>query len=210
MLTGSTLSASGVIVLKTEDRLLGNLFFPPSELVNAPYIQDFDLNDDGRIDFTLRKRIFTTGAQSISLADTSGTSRFVYSSERIASLDQSFLIGPTLANNSMTLRLTFGAGSEVLAENSEGLQFGEFVNFETSYLGFEFQADTGTHYGYAEITDQGANGFVIESVAWESEPGESILTGAQPAIPEPSTSVLCSICAFFLLGRRHRHNQECC
>jgi len=196
-----TTASPGAIVLDPEARLLGNLFFPPREFVNAPSHLDFDVNDDGQTNFTLRKSV-NIGHQRIALRDLSETSRFVYSPEFVAALDEGVEIGPILGDPTKEFRFTNQIGSETLGGKTAGLFFGEFLGEKTAYLGFEFQAATGTHYGYARITDQGASGMIIESVAWESTPGKSILTGA---VPEPSTSLLLGMAVATGLARRKRN-----
>jgi len=196
-----TTASPGAIVLDPEVRLLGNLFFPPRELINGPYVLNFDLNEDGLIDFTLATSA-NIGHIGVFLKALPETSRFVYSPEFVAALDEGFEIGPILGDPTKEFRFTNQIGSETLGSNAEGLFFGEFLGEKTAYLGFEFQAATGTHYGYARITDQGASGMIIESVAWESTPGKSILTGA---VPEPSTSLLLGMAVATGLARRKRN-----
>ena len=75
---------------------------------------------------------------------------------------------------------------------------GNFVG-ETAYLGFRFQGDEGTHYGYALFTDTTDRGTTILATAWESEPGQPIVAGA---IPEPSSSMITLLGSFLLLRRK--------
>ena len=197
-------TSTGAIILDTEDRLLGNLCFPPQEFINAPYNHDFDFDRNGEIDFSLRKIVSPfSESEGIRLIDLNLTTRFVYSPDFVSSLDEGFEVGPILSDPTKALRDINGPGSPVLAAISDRFRFGEFSGNRTSYLGFEFQAETGTHYGYLEITDQGFNGMIIESVAWESTPGKSILTGA---IPEPSSSLLLGITLTAFIGGRKRAN----
>ena len=202
LFTASALPASSAIVLDTEVRLLGNLFFPPDHRVLAPYNLDFDVNQDGRIDFAIRKIVGSfTGAEVIRLIEMDPHTRFVYSSDFVASLEADFEVRPFLTDPSKELRFALGPGSETLAATQESIRFGEFFGNRTSYLGFEFQADTGTHYGYLQIVDQGSNGLIIERTAWESTPGKSILTGA---IPEPTTPAFLAVVGILGLARRSR------
>ena len=65
---------------------------------------------------------------------------------------------------------------------------GEGSFFEkTGYLGFRFEGDEGTHYGYVQLNGKRVWDFEILSYAYESEPNTAIITGA---IPEPSTSFI--------------------
>ena len=115
---------------------------------------------------------------------------------------EGFEIGPVLQDPTKEFRFTNQVGSATLGAETESIFFGEFLGGNTAYLGFEFQAATGTHYGYAKITDQNASGIIVESVAWESTPGKSILTGA---VPEPSTSLLLGMAVATGLARRKRN-----
>jgi hypothetical protein len=193
-------TSSGAIILDTEDRLLGNLFFLPDENILAPNDLDFDINRDGQIDFTLIKRV-SLSSEGMGLVETSGNTRFVSSPNFVASLEKDFQVGPALGGPAANFRIA--SGTEILGAIVDNVPFGEFFGDKTSYLGFEFQAETGTHYGYAEITAQGASGMIIESVAWESTPGESILTGA---IPEPSSSLLLGLAVAASVMRRKRNH----
>ena len=196
----SALPASSAIILDTEVRLLGNLFFPPDNRVLAPYDLDFDVNQDGQVDFSLIKRV-NIGSEGMRVVEELGRSRFVYSRDFVASLQFGFEVGPVITDPSRELRFALGPGSETLAATQQSIRFGEFFGNRTSYLGFEFQADTGTHYGYLQIVDQGSNGLIIERTAWESTPGKSILTGA---IPEPSVSALFGVMVLLGLAKRRR------
>ena len=196
----SALPASSAIILDTEVRLLGNLFFPPDNRVLAPYDLDFDVNQDGQVDFSLIKRV-NIGSEGMRVVEELGRSRFVYSRDFVASLQFGFEVEPVITDPSRELRFAVGPGSETLAATQQSIRFGEFLGNRTSYLGFEFQADTGTHYGYLQIVDQGSNALSIELTAWESNPGKSILTGA---IPEPSVSTLFGVMVLLGLARRRR------
>lgn len=69
------------------------------------------------------------------------------------------------------------------------------------FLGFRFEGDEGTHYGYVEIRGHESSRFTLLSYAWESTPETAIITGA---IPEPSNSLLL-VLASMLLWKRSSH-----
>lgn len=196
-----TLPGQAAIILDTETRLLGNLFFPPDENIRGSYELNFDLNGDNQVDFGLGFFISRVGSRGSGVFDPSGTTRFVYANDNLASLEGGFELGPDLIDPFREFRSTIGPGSETLASVIQNIRYGEFFGGGTSYLGFEFQADTATHYGYLEITNQGASGLIIEKSAWESTPGKSIVTGG---IPEPSTCLLVSLAIATGLTRRKR------
>ncbi|MGC6458519.1 MAG: PEP-CTERM sorting domain-containing protein [Akkermansiaceae bacterium] len=77
---------------------------------------------------------------------------------------------------------------------------GNFVG-ETAYLGFRFEGEQGTHYGYALFTDTFSKGTTILATAWESEPDTPIIAGA---IPEPSSALLAIIGTLLGISRRKR------
>ena len=80
---------------------------------------------------------------------------------------------------------------------------GNFVG-ETAYLGFRFEGEEGTHYGYALFTDTFSKGTTILATAWESEPNTSIIAGA---IPEPSSVLLVGIAGLLGITRRKRRDE---
>lgn len=79
-----------------------------------------------------------------------------------------------------------------------------YPGFETlrAFVGIEFEANDGTHYGYLDITipPRGRGGF-INGWAYESEPGKSITTRF---IPEPSIAMTTLLGIFSFSLRRRR------
>jgi hypothetical protein len=71
---------------------------------------------------------------------------------------------------------------------------------QTGFVGVEFSIEGETHYGYIEAISGQANGGILYSWAYESEPGKAILAGT---IPEPSTS-LYSLMGIMITIRRKR------
>lgn len=104
-----------------------------------------------------------------------------------------------------------------LAEDYIGMQLSD------AYIGVEFEAEDGIHYGWIRFTGfplmafpilnedgtfsgdylRGLNqpGGYIHSWAWETEPGKAIVAGA---VPEPGSSILGGIAALGLLAKRRR------
>ena len=75
---------------------------------------------------------------------------------------------------------------------------------EDAYLGFEFEGDDGTHYGWLRIHEFAGVGGFFREYAYNDTPGESILAGQ---IPEPSSVALVGSGLVALFGRRRRNNQ---
>ncbi len=104
----------------------------------------------------------------------------------------------------------FGGGLLTAARDSHTigeppLTVGYFTGLESAYLGFQFQQNSETHYGWVRLGCPIAELNVgwIYDYAYELLPGASILAGA---VPEPSTWALLSAggILFGLLGRGKR------
>ncbi|MGJ3242546.1 MAG: hypothetical protein ACFE0O_06280 [Opitutales bacterium] len=82
--------------------------------------------------------------------------------------------------------LTYASGDLIgSAAGGQGWSLGD-----TGFIGFKFTANSGsdTHYGWAEITIDGAfagSGYIIHDAWYNSTPGAAITVGA---IPEPETA----------------------
>jgi len=77
-----------------------------------------------------------------------------------------------------------------------------YTPFETrrSFLGVEFEADGGIHYGYFDITmNPRSTGGIINGWAYESEPGVAITT---TFVPEPGSSAMLALSGLLIVRRR--------
>lgn len=82
---------------------------------------------------------------------------------------------------------------------------GPWAGIENGYMGLEFEADGQTYYGWARITaDYDDIYVVIHEWAYESTPGISIAAGATGVIPEPATVTLVCIGGLGLVICRRR------
>jgi hypothetical protein len=75
---------------------------------------------------------------------------------------------------------------------------------EDAFLGFEFQAEDGTHYGWIRIHEFAGVGGFFREYAYNDIPGASILAGQ---IPEPSTTALLIGGLVHVIARRRRNNR---
>lgn len=74
------------------------------------------------------------------------------------------------------------------------VSFGPWAGVESGYMGLEFEADGETYYGWARISaDYDDIYVVIHEWAYESTPGIGIAAGATGVIPEPATFTLLCI-----------------
>ena len=90
----------------------------------------------------------------------------------------------------------FLGGYNSFGDVGEG-DFGE----QQGFVGFRFEGDEGTRYGYVELRGSETGHFSLLSYAWESTPETAIITGA---IPEPSTAFLLML-ATGLFWKRRSH-----
>lgn len=86
---------------------------------------------------------------------------------------------------------------------------GPWAGIENGYMGLEFEADGQTYYGWARITaDYDDIYVVIHEWAYESTPGISIAAGATGVIPEQATVTLICIGGFGLVICRRRRTHK--
>ncbi len=164
---------------------------------------DFDFNEDGSTDLSF---LASLSQFHFIVSDPSSTSLVANSTSSggPAPLSEGDFIGAYDEFDTLFLRpLSEGGGGLSFAFDSGGgvITGGAFLGL-IAYMGFEFQADDGNHFGYILIRESGGGfgGFFLES-GYETEPGLGLRAGA---IPEPSVSAILVIGAAGLLFRRRR------
>ena len=199
-----SLPASGVVIYQTSDIRVGNI------LADPPYVRSFqmDVNNDGHIDWGLQTSATETFSNIRVVAPTN--TLFIYRTptglllNELAPLSEDETIGAILGDPDFRFLNTVEAFAGVLAsgggDGGPGAPRGPFY-MNNAYLGFRFEAATGSHYGYALLQDITSSSAIIAAYAWESEPNTAILAGA---IPEPSAPLLLGLASLLMIGKRAR------
>ena len=162
----------------------------------------YDLNQDGMVDL-----MFTASASTFRFTVSGpGTTSILVDPMAISPgptpLSRGYEIGLLGESDVLEFRLlSLGGGLLSFVFEGEGgtVTGGPFLNQE-AYLGFQFEADDGVHFGYALIREFGGLGGAILETGYETDPGVSIMAGA---VPEPSALVL-SLIGISVFLRRQR------
>jgi hypothetical protein len=206
-------SSAGAAVVVTYRGTSPNIFNR-----EAPYLtdRDFDINSDGIADFRFTGDYFVPAIQG-------------YNGNRFWS---TLSIPPDLGGNVRPIPAGSVVGLDAAllpgawhthTDNGGGSGFSLFLlQHVDAYIGVEFQAADGIHYGWIQYTGYGVPQFpaydlegnfqgfylswdhpggMINSWAWETEPGKPILVGV---VPEPGTWFLLSGAIGLSYCRRRR------
>jgi len=188
---------NGAIIYRATDIRIGSAASSPT----SQQFVDLDINQDSIIDWRLG-----TGSSGIYSAvgiNAPETTKFIYQAieedvamgREIAPLPKDFLVSEELTEPQFAfLSITDGLGG-VLLSSSPSFESNGAFDFDPAYLAFQIEINGNSHFGYALIEEVTASGASISALAWNSEPGSPIRTGA---IPEPSASLL-SLSAVLLL-----------
>jgi hypothetical protein len=174
---------------------------------------DFDVNSDGISDFR-----FLSDGNFVAALQSYGSNRFI----------STLSVPPNLGGDAYPVELGSIIGSDTsslsgdwhhhtdnlpipLLSSGFGLNSGpESLQFSDAYIGVEFMAADGIHYGWIQYVGYShpvkglghyLPGGFIDSLGWETRPGVSIVAGA---IPEPSTMILVVVSAISLMQRRRK------
>jgi len=212
LLAGATASYSDIIHSPT-DFIVGDVWFPaPDELF------DLDLDANGTIDFFLIAGMnYFSGITS---SNPDANKYLIHPSPPpnigggVAALDSGHLIDGNSGEG--TPEEWFGlAGWDTLIFVLDAGETGEFYNHR-GYVGLEFEASDGTHYGWLDIEGLTSGSlFKVRGWAYESTPGVSIVAGA---VPEPSSALLTVIGAMSVwvlrrqtrISTRNKVERGCC
>lgn len=148
--------------------------------IDTGYLQ-MDLNQDSIVDFLYT---FT------SMAEFSVTSQGANQAG-----------GPLTAGTEIDQSLSdyWQSGSQTMVQwirllDDNTVSFGPWAGVDNGYMGLELEADGQTYYGWARITaDYDDIYVVVHEWAYESTPGIGIAAGATGVIPEPATTALICI-----------------
>jgi hypothetical protein len=105
----------------------------------------------------------------------------------------------------------YAAGEDVATAMSSGTEDGGAIsNFaypSSGYVAFDYKSGLNTYYGWVELIGLNGGGVELGTVAYETTPNMSLLTGqTTEAVPEPGSMSLLVLGAtgFAVLRRRSR------
>lgn len=181
LLAGAVISRADIIYCST-NFVLGQVWVPePDELFSL------DMDTNGTIDFSLSANSYYFSG----ISSESQNRYLIHPSTPpniggvVAALDAAYMIGlhPEGPTEEWFGIDDWGTFIRVLDTGESG----EFYEHR-GYVGLEFNAEYGTHYGWLEIEGlTHSSSIQIYGWAYESTPGVGIVAGA---VPEPSSSIL--------------------
>jgi len=174
--------------------------------VFSPGSVDLDMNVDGVMDFSIgildpdysldRYSVSCNGLNAVARGGQYGSSIIPFSAGAMFDASKTWLSdGPYQDSNALIVWML------LLDDGQAGV--GPWAGM-TGYMGVQFEADDGMHYGWAYMTVYDEYpGMTVHSWAYESTPGEGIAAGA---VPEPASVVLALLGAMsvWVLRRQNR------
>ena len=163
-----------------------------------------DVNSDGNNELVM---VHSGWMWSGSYPDTypavpKGVALAIGSNGQVAGLQGAYKYASNVAGQLIDSQLNFLAGTAYMAYVS-GSAGSQFLEPGEKFIGFSFDADGGTHYGWLRVNMVGAdhNAFTVVDYAYESVVGAGILAGD---VPEPGSLGLLATGAIGLLLWRHK------
>lgn len=178
---------------------------------NPGYILDLDLNEDNTTDFIIQWEVPTISVFEVipQLGLDGVPSRTTEDTRAPITGSYNYPLSPDILIGEMLVDIAWSDETrELIAWMDSGFGAvggGPWAGADHMYMGVQFDAADGIHYGWVEMSISTTTVFdaTVHSWAWETEPGKSILTGA---VPEPSSALLALIGALsvWVLRRNHR------
>jgi hypothetical protein len=182
------------------------------ETVTAANVASYnlDVNQDGTTDFTFDAAyvpdpVLTVGFDQIDFpfASTNGA---VIDKQTGDGFPPTSLLAPGAVISSSSLFCLSGDKADLFYDDTVDPITRNFGG-QTGYVGFQFNASDGTHYGYAQVTVNDLNAAVnpldltIGTVAYESTPGTAITIAS---VPEPVSLAAVGVVGLALTVRGRR------
>ena len=171
----------------------------PDDPLPQPGIAEFDFNNDGTIDLLLNH------SRGMELTPLNGCA-LVNHGESLAQEDfwGNYDLGITIDSS-----LAWGTDEALLVKYSHSDAYGDsyigpWIVHRQGTLGFSFEENGQTHYGWLRMSNQYGSSVLVHDFAYESLPNEGIVAGA---IPEPSSVGLLAIGAMGIWTLRKRKNR---
>lgn len=178
---------------------------------------DFDVNADGVLDFRFLGGFLVIALQAY------GENRFISTLSMTPSAGgevEALTRGSIIGSDTSTLVGSLHHHTDNRGSGGFGLNS---LQFQNAFIGVEFVAADGIHYGWIQYQGfshpdslidtpiglfhppAGALGGLVNSWAYETEPGKPIIVGI---VPEPSSVMLVGTGIFILLRRRRDHSVD--
>lgn len=192
----------------------GNALIADANTTDGAYFSfPLDLNSDGTTDIQLWHRQDSTQNNAAVLVAPPGGSVGVVGSVRAGLLYPSRIPAGALIDASAAfLNLTLPAGTATIGWLAEegGFAGSQWITApnNTGYAGIQFRIGTNVHYGWLRMTVNSntatrARAITLHEYAYETTPGEGIITGQLP-VPEPSGLGLLALGSLGLASMRQR------
>jgi hypothetical protein len=171
----------------------GFLHFP----LDDPAIQtrEFDVNQDGRVDFWFHSTIYTFGvvpSLHVQLLSTGP--------EGLTALDQGAFIGA--APFGASLWSSDPQGMAFAVNDNGNLTGGTWYGVGERYMGYRLSVDGDYYYGWVRMHAIAHLGALARDYAYDAMPGQGIIAGA---IPEPGSATLLTSGLALVLNKRTRN-----